>query len=250
VSADTTGWCEVCEENHVEVCERCNDVHHTYRIDKLKRRQLRCPHHSKRTKRQCNGALMSQRKGCKFHGGKVPVAEASPHFKHGKHSKYSPQSLRTLAEVHLRNPDPLSLLRSIALVEARLEKAQTYIDGDLALWEEIGKAVDAFEMQTNDDKKGLALYALLGVCRRGVTMRDSLRDLSRLTEEKRKLIETEIKKQTAEREHISIERMNAFILLLVDVVAKHVTDRGTVGYIIDDLRRLQSGGGTVARRDA
>lgn len=190
----------------------------------------------------CKTAAMPNGR-CRMHGGKAPSGIASGTFKHGRHSKYMPGRLLARYEESLTDPDLLELMAEIALVDVRLTDLLRKVDtGDTrTAWQIAGDLIsdldDAVEAKKTDAVKTI-LTGLKAIFLKGFGESEIWQQILEAAEARRKLVESEQKRQTLNRQMISAERVMLIIAALQDSVRKHVTDPDIRAAISADITRL------------
>lgn len=187
---------------------------------------------------------------CRMHGGNHPTGIASPHFKHGRRSKYLtaiPSRLRSGYEAARKRSDLLELNNEIALLDTRLADVLSRVDTGEAgkLWNDLQTALTAFQ---NAKAKGLAgvpemnsrLAEIEGLIHRGAGDWAAWHEISRLLEQRRKLVESERKRAVEQQEVITSQQAYLLFNALLSVIHEHVTDRDTRARIQSEFIRLTS----------
>lgn len=134
-----------------------------------------CTARSKRSGERCRKHAMRGRTVCLAHGGKTPRGAASPHFKTGRYSRSLPGHLLAVYEQALRDPRLLSLRDEIALTDAMICELLSQIDNDISESAE----------------------------------RRIFRQMRRLIDQRRRLVETEVRHIVLAREVVTAEEMRA-----------------------------------------
>lgn len=183
---------------------------------------------------------------CRMHGGATPHGLASANFKTGKYSRYKIFSTELSAQLlEARNdPRPLVLRDDIDLIVARINEllAAEAIGSD-ELWRAVTRAefVLTEGLRTKDNLKFNAGLELL---RRSIdTGKESAnrwKDVERLIERKKRLAQTETRREVMEGKMVSLERVLIMMSEIAALVKINVSDRATASRITDGLRRLAS----------
>lgn len=185
---------------------------------------------------------------CRLHGADSLRGAAHPQARHLRYSAYMPRGLAEAAQAALNDPELLSLRTNIAVTDARLAEVWQGVaaGGRLAVLDEIGEAVhqlDRARQQGNENQQAEALAALLRAARAAGDTQRALGEISKLTEERRRLVETETRRIVAGRDTLTIEAAYGLVSMLVDIVLRHVSDRAQRQSILREVQPLLAEGG-------
>lgn len=203
----------------------------------------RCQAWNPKHGRQCMQRALAGKRVCKFDGGKSPSGLAHYNFKNGDHSRYMPKNLAEAYTRALDDPDLLSLNTDIATVEALIDQSMRELEsGDVAslfgqvgqLWTRLWPAVS----REDREAVGRIREQLDGLIREGASKSVALAKLLDLTEQKRKLSETEAKRREKMEELVEAERVARDYRALV-LAVKAVVDEP------DKLLRIQTEFGRI-----
>jgi hypothetical protein len=163
---------------------------------------------------------------------------SSPHFKHGRYAKLPPDwaaKARTL----LADPELLSLLPNIAITDARIDAAlDAFSNGKgPTAWARAVELVERIDAAATADERARLLGPLLDTIRGGKPLVAALMDLDHLTEQRRRLVESEVKRQSSEQQSISYDRALALLQLMMDVVMRVVVDQAMRAEILTGWTR-------------
>jgi hypothetical protein len=196
-----------------------------------------------------NTAVMANGR-CRMHNGGALRGADSHKFRTGRFSRYLPTDLIPKFQQAIHDPQLMELREDAALVDARmmalLQQLGTEAEASDATLARIGEAWSAMEeANTAQDAQGVALYA--GIIREQLRRpRANLRQLrAELREEqnlKRRIIDSDARRQANLNQYISADRALALVGALSDAVRTHVTDAATLAGIRRDIARLTSGG--------
>jgi DNA polymerase/3'-5' exonuclease PolX len=180
---------------------------------------------------------------CHMHGGKTPRGPALPQFRTGKYSKLLPTRLLARYRAAERDADLTSLRSELALVDARLADLLTRVDtGESgALWGAVLKAHRAFRRyKTTGDVTRMreALAELESCIDAGVPDYEAWAEIQELLETRRKLCDSETRRLVVLQQMISAEQLTILLGVIVEIIARHVTDRQAISAIATDLQRL------------
>lgn len=187
---------------------------------------------------------------CRMHNGNAPRGIASGRYKHGRNSKYLtaiPARLQSGYKAARQRDDLLELNNEIALLDTRLADVLSRVDTGEAgkLWSDLQNALTAFQ---NAKAKGLAgvpemnqhLATIESLIQQGVSDWAAWHEVSRLLEQRRKLVESERKRAVEQQEVITSQQAYLLFNALLSVIHEHVTDRDIKARIQADFIRLTS----------
>jgi hypothetical protein len=167
-----------------------------------------CEATSKRSGERCRKHAMRGRNVCMSHGGKTPRGAASPHFKTGRYSRSLPGRLVAAYEEALSDPRLLSLRDDIALTDAMLMETLSQFDDD-----------------TPTTKK-----------------RRVVRDACKLIEQRRRLVDSEVKHIVLAREMITAEEAMSLMRAMVAIVTRYIPDPKDRAAIVEEVHALMNHG--------
>ena len=180
---------------------------------------------------------------CRTHGGTTPVGIASPSYKTGRYSKHLPARLRESYETAAADPELLQMNHDIALLDTRLSELMAALDtsGVGQVWRTLGETwADLQRARASQDSAGLAvaLHAIGELIDSGLADTDRWQELANLLERRRKLVETEMKRQQALQQMVTATEAMTLIAAVAESVRRHVTDRATLQAIQTDITRF------------
>ncbi len=168
-----------------------------------------CEATSKRSGRRCRKHAMRGRNVCLVHGGKTPRGAASPHFKTGRYSRSLPGHLLATYEDARRDPRLLSLRDELALTDAMLAETLSQLDDD-----------------SSEAKE-----------------RRVFRQVRRLIDQRRRLVETEVKHIVLAREMMTAEEAMTLLGAVVEIVTRYLPDLKARAAIAEEINALISTNG-------
>jgi hypothetical protein len=206
-----------------------------------------CTAKSKRTGEQCRRSATPGREVCYYHGGRTPRGFALPQTKTGRWSKDLPTRLAAHYDASLTDEELLCLRDDISLLDARMHDILTSLgDGDTRkLWEDLHQAWDAYEyaaFEKDTDKAKKALTDIGRIIKRGHAIYASWSEVYGVTDQRRKLVESERKRLVELQAVITVERLMLLITAIAGVVREHVDDRDKLNAIQYGIQRLISTG--------
>ena len=180
---------------------------------------------------------------CRLHGGNTPTGKEHGAFKHGKYSKSLPDSTREKYE-SAREDDTLTTLREeIAVVESRihltLEELETEDSADL--WAELENEVN--ELKAARDAQDAVTVArkierVRELVEVGADERSKWREVMSLFEHKRRLMESERRREKALQAYVPIEDWKVQVQALNEVLREHIDDRKKLQALLRDLESV------------
>lgn len=200
---------------------------------------------------RCKNAGTGAGGRCKFHGGASLVGVASPTWKHGRHSKHMPARLAERYQEGLRDPDLLSLRSETALADARIGELLEAIGqtGNVRMWREARGKLDAFKLSAGRQKGAgsarVALQELDDLIARGLSAAATWDELREWLDTRRKLSETETKREKDLMQLVPINQMHAVMVAFFSEVKQVVTEREVLAHLSSFWVRLVGGTGRV-----
>lgn len=167
-----------------------------------------CEATSKRSGKRCRKHAMRGRNVCLAHGGKTPRGTASPHFKTGRYSRSLPGRLVAAYEEAFNDPRLLSLRDEIALIQAMTCQTLSQLDDD-----------------TPATKR-----------------RRIFRDIRKLIEQRRRLVDSEVKHIVLARETITAEEAMSLMHAMVAIVTRYIPDPKDRAAIAEEMHALLNNG--------
>lgn len=191
----------------------------------------------------CQQRPLTGRTRCRLHGGKSLRGIASPSFKDGRHSRFLPKRLIDRYAAGLDDPDLLELRPEIALLDAHLSELLDALDigshGDL--WDDLGALWDRYQTAVREgDRKSqqTLIPEIAAVVETGADVNGTWRQVVRLMEQRRKMVETEQRRLTAAQQMVTVEQtlalMTAYVMGVRTAVERHVGAR-TFRQIMTDV---------------
>jgi hypothetical protein len=201
-----------------------------------------------RTGQPCKTPAMPNGR-CRMHGGKHPGGVAAARFKDGRHSKYLPARLSSKYAEAMADSALLELRAEVALVDARLADVLSRVDtGESgALWASLMDARgELIQAKRSGDTVSQAklINQILDLISRGHTDYRAWSEVGSLLEARRKLVESERKRQIEMQQTITAEKAMLLIGAILGVIRDNVTDRKQLNAIstaIVGLAALEAG---------
>ncbi len=180
---------------------------------------------------------------CNLHGGKSLKGIAHPNFQGKGYSRYIPGPLAPAFQRALDDPELLALNVDIATVESLIDDQMHRItDGDpMALFGKLKQFWASLWLATQrEDKSGVARLRgrISDLLEDGAEQFAAVEMLLDLTEQKRKLVDTEGKRREKMQEFVRAEEMAVVFRALALAVKKHEKDPETLAAIGDEFDRV------------
>lgn len=220
--------------------ERFGDDFH----DPRKRGGRRCIAWNGNAGRQCEVRAMIKKTVCQTHGGRTPSGAASTSFKTGRWSKDLDARLGKRYEEALAYQDLLDLREPIALTVARIGEL---LGDPAAAGETLDNLMDHLQgiekAFTEQDANGVVLglrqmKGAIGGAKRSIRV---YRQVDRLTEQLRKLVDSESRRQIQAAQMITVTQavtiMTAHASDVRDVITQR-TDQETARIILAEVTRI------------
>ena len=215
--------------------------------------------------RQCLSLAMKEKKICYTHGGASPKGMGSASWKTGRYSKYVPTGLRERYEAEANDPELLALNDEIALMRSRLsillEKIESAPDSG-STWKELRKNLRQFEkvqraasnLEGTEREHKMHEVAqvfddLRSAINRGVAEWAAWREIITLTDQVRKLTESEQKRRVA-GEHIlqmhDVMTLFDYTVNLINDIVSNPKERSQLSEGLYRLSRQMDGAKSLA----
>ncbi len=163
-----------------------------------------CAATSKRSGKRCRKHAMRGRSVCLVHGGRTPRGTASPHFRHGRFSRSLPGRLLRTYDQALHDPRLLSLRDEIALTEVMIIEHLQDLKDDIP------------------EKQRCRVFG----------------KISQLIDERRRLVETEVRHMVLAREMMTAEEAMTLVRAIVEVVTRYVPDPMDRAAVAEEISQL------------
>lgn len=181
---------------------------------------------------------------CYRHGGRTPKGIASPHFKHGQTSRYAhlPPRLSERVAEFMQRPDQLEGRENIAVIDARLSDlySQLHSAEPTDVWADLKQRYIAIQqLRKAEEDTAEAEEDFQDMLYNGVAemyKADKIwQDILQLTEQRRKLTESENKRIKEAGQFITAEQFMMFIQLVLGIIKQNVSDRRELNAISEAL---------------
>ena len=196
-----------------------------------------------RSGRQCRNGAINGTSKCRMHGGASLAGIAHPNFKTGRYSKDLPARLAARYGEALADPQLLELRDEIALVGTRQSELLGHLDTGLSLqhWKDAqaahGELLAAIRGKDTAALQ-IALTALGAALDAGAGDYAVWQEVTEMTEQRRKLVDSEHKRLVAMQQMISTEQAMALLARITESIRKHVSDPRTLAAVAAELRAV------------
>lgn len=198
---------------------------------------------------RCKRAGMASNGRCRLHGGASLVGPASPQWRHGRHSKYLQVGLLERYRVALADPNLITLQSEVALVDARIAELLEAVGqtGNTRLWRDAHAKLQAFKGAAGKGTEAVgaarvALTQLEEILNAGLQASATWDELADRLDLRRRLVDSETKRQKDLFQMISVDRVMQVIGLLLETVKGNVKDPSALAAINAEFIRLAGAG--------
>ncbi len=181
---------------------------------------------------------------CYNHGGMTPRGRDSPHHRTGRHSRYLPERLVERYQEALDDEELTRLDSEIALVDTKIQDVLTRLEetgegpGAWAEVQQVRAQLRRAEESADANAKCRARERFDAAIDAGREEQLTWRVVMNLVEQRRKLVETELKHRADEERFITVERLMILVAAIVDIMRRHIADPETRRKIADEIRCL------------
>jgi len=178
----------------------------------------------------CENWPMHQRHICYYHGGRTAIGPAHPGWKHGAYSKYLPKRYLHAFEMSLADPELSSMKYQLALLDAREQELLRRLDTNEAgvLWEIVQRAAEtletALEVGTKNVQQTLTADLLKNL-KKWASNESLFGEIYKIWELRRKLAETENKREERINAHLTLDDMTKMAAFLAGMLRRYVQDQ-------------------------
>ena len=198
----------------------------------------------------CTQHPLKDRERCKFHGGRSPRGVESPHYRGKGWSRDLPTRLSDRVRAGVENPDLISMREELALVDARmgelLERLTTGESGDA--WLEVTRIAARIRKVVDDqpgnwfDEIDQALGELAACVEAASSDTQVWQDLHQVLEQRRRIADTERKREEFEAESVTRNQWATFITSVQTAILEEVQDHGSRARLAAKIATLAGGG--------
>lgn len=185
------------------------------------------------------------RERCYLHGGGVKRGIEHHNWKGSTRradriSAALPRRLGERFQLAKSDPELLQLESDVALVDTRLEELLQLVDSGESgqLWARVQGAFTAFCIHRGTERGPAAFDALEAAIEAGASDRERWAEVAGLLDQRRKLVESERKRQVEMKLVMSMESVSTFFATVGAAVRRHVSDEETLRAIDAEFRVL------------
>jgi hypothetical protein len=216
---------------------------------------MRCKAKAKQRQAQCKLSAVPGMEVCRFHGGRTPIGPASANYKDGRYSRFLPSRMFAAYRAAGLDPELMSLRQDLALLDARIIDVVKRVDTGEAgvIWQAAQAAIVRFDREwVKKDGEGMevALADMRRLLTQGAADYAAWQEVGSLIEQRRKLVESEQRRLTLAHEVLSRDQAMALLGQVIDILRRHIPDRGVLRAIALDVQALgHRGNGHTAAAD-
>jgi hypothetical protein len=186
---------------------------------------------------------------CHYHGGKTPRGIESVHFQGRGYSQDLPAQLADRMLATLQDIDFSSMRQEIALVDARLGELLQKLDSGetgtawravIGAYSDLEDARGMDEGQERDEKEQAAMGDLWNAITSAGREREAWMEIYDGLEVRRKMADTETKRDKARQESLSMEEAMALIGTIVRILYDEIEDRDLLRRVGEKIRKLMN----------
>lgn len=209
-------------------------------------------------RRRCLRYPLKGRDACSVHGGKTLMGIDSPAYKGVGVSKHLPTALLDTFFEALEDPNILSTTEDIALLQARVRELTDRLRTNqppAQIWQQLGEQFQAFRRHEHTAKTGLTEgQRITGAKRMAETLTEmetlvikgyfegeTWGEIIAITEQIRKLRETERRRIKEAEQLITPSQFNTLLVYMVNSIKTRVKDPDIRMAVLGDLQSLRFG---------
>lgn len=210
-------------------CEKCGQSH-------VRDGKPTCVHHTTDENGDewpCANFPLKGRDICWFHGGRTPTGPASKFWKHGAYSKHLPTRYKHAFELALTDPEITSVKYQLALLDAREAELLKRLDTEESgvLWAQIKAAGAELKRAMEKGKPEVQQAVANALVNRIDTWANSemqWQELYQIFEMRRKLAETERRREEGLNAHLTLDEMTKIAAFLAGWMRRYVPDNAAL----------------------
>jgi hypothetical protein len=185
-----------------------------------------------------------------MHGGLTPRGYGLPQTKHGRYSKDLPTRLAARYKQAVQDPDLLNLRSEIGLVDTRLAELVSGLDGEASsrLWDAVQATTAGLRKAAlSGDTVAMAriIQELERLSAEGLATFSAWGDILTLLDQRRKLVDSERRRQEAMQQSITVEKAMLMIAAIASIIKDYVPDTRIRERISADIGNLLVEGAAI-----
>ncbi len=165
---------------------------------------------------------------CRMHGGTQVRGPEHHSYTHGRYSKALPSNLAESFQTFMADENRTEAAAEIAIVSTRVNTLLgTLQEGGTGTSREFSTMLDKFEaaMKAGDAAEfRLAMTSGRELVETGLATERTWEAVLRAVEQRRKLVDTELRREQRAYETVTAAELAAFVAQVVDIVTRHVDD--------------------------
>lgn len=203
----------------------------------------KCTATSKRTGGPCKANAVVGRSVCYHHGGASRSGISHSGMQHGRYSKHLPTRMGERYQQALIDPELLAMREEVALLDARLADVMGRVDtGESGrVWAALQKAWRVYRTGP-PDKRMEAEAQISDLITDGASDYEAWEEVRSLVDQRSRIVGNERQRMMQMQQMLSVDQAMTLLAAVADSVRKHVSDRGTLAAISEDLTRLVAAG--------
>lgn len=190
---------------------------------------------------RCGSPPVPGRTRCRLHGGASLQGAAAGQFKHGRYSRHMPKAMLERLREASSDPELLSLRQEIAVLDVRTGEIIASLSGaesSTAWMKRLRETWQAFTATKNPSEARILGATVAELIDSGASTADAWDAIARMFHHRRKLVESEMRRQVALQQVVTLEQVTTVFEALRVSVQQHVKDPAALRAIQADLVRL------------
>jgi len=179
---------------------------------------------------------------CRYHGaGYAAKSGGAGDERVSRHGKFLPARYVERFEQFMIDPDALALYSELALLDSRTTELAERLDScdSKEAWAKVSRATYMLGKLTHLDEDVPKIVTLLQEAQAMKADEQAIwREMTSMVEIRRRVADTEQKREIAAKQYLSIPEANAMLAFIMDIIIQHVTDQTTREKIAEKMRGL------------
>lgn len=178
---------------------------------------------------------------CYHHGGHSLKGKDHPDYKNGRYAEALPDGIAGRFQEVMQDESLTNLRKELAAIQTRIEEVMSSLeDPDTGeLWSDIQKHLIKLQdarAAGNSDEESKQLHILEDLITSGAEERAKYREISELIERKRRLVDSERRREKALQAYVPLEDFIMSMHTVDDILRRHIDDPTTMQNIARELR--------------